>query len=139
MYRLTLASSRFTVKTMLNGTNGQAHTTNTQVSDAAEEPRGHSVGLTQAYQFRLFAFETAVAVMAATDEALKTEATRARALRDAKDVWQAAQDESRVCRGVGKPKSVTAANDPSRKASKPRTPRGPLGPSLPPTEPGTSA
>jgi len=113
---------------MLNATHNQANTSNAQVSDEEKEPRGHSVGLTQAYQFRLFAFETAVAVMAATDEALKTEATRARALRDAKDVWQAAQDESRVCRGVGKPKSVTAANDPSRKAKKTRAPIAPITP-----------
>ncbi len=66
--------------------------------------------------------------MDATPKQLELETLRARGLKDANAVWQAAQDESRVCRGVGKPKSVTAANDPSRKPRKPRKPTLPLGP-----------
>jgi len=79
--------------------------------------RTASVGLMEAYEFRAFASKTAHAIMQAEGEALEAEALRARALRDANVVWQAAQDESRVCRGVGKPKGVTAKNDPARQSN----------------------
>lgn len=113
---------------MLNGeTHTPAHTTDTQ----PPEGRHHSVGLTQAYEFRDFAFKIAQAVMTAEGEQLDAEASRARALRDANTVWQTSQDESRVCRGVGKPKGVTAKNDPARKPDSKRKPAIPLGPSKP--------
>lgn len=104
-----------------------AHTTNTQ----PKQGRSHSEGLTQSYEFRSFAFAIAQTVMAATGQALQDALARARGLRDAKDVWQAAQDEARVCRGVGKPKGVTARNDPAREKSSKRKPAIPLGPSKP--------
>lgn len=114
---------------MLNGqAHTEAHTANTQT----DEPRHHSVGLTQAYEFREFASVTAHAIMTATGEALETEALRARALRDANTVWQTSQDESRVCRGVGKPKSVTARNDSSKQAHKAKRGALPLGPASEP-------
>lgn len=104
-----------------------AHATNTHPDTATKEPRSHSVGLTQSYEFRDFAFKIAETVMKATGKALQDALARARGLRDAKDVWQSAQDEARVCRGVGKPKGVVARNDPERqKSSKSRKPVIPL-------------
>lgn len=79
--------------------------------------RSPSIGLTQAYEFRDFASKVAHALMAADSETLETETLRARGLKDANAVWQASQDETRVCRGVGKPK-----------AKKPRPPIAPITP-----------
>jgi len=125
LHGLTLSSPAFIVCLMLNG---QAHALAPAANTQPEQTRHHSVGLTQAYEFREFASITAHAIMTATGEQLETEALRARALRDANTVWQTSQDESRVCRGVGKPKGVTARNDASRKPASARRGATPLGP-----------
>ncbi len=99
----------------------------TPIPDAIPPTRKvNTFALAQAYDIRDVAAQHAIALKDEPAPNLEAKATRARALRDNTAVWNMAIDMTYVLRGRGKPKSVTAANDPSRKARKPRPPTAPL-------------
>lgn len=94
-----------------------------------DKPIGRKVNtfaLAQAYDIRDVAAQHAIALKDEPAPNLEAKATRARALRDNTSVWTAAIDMTYVLRGRGKPKSVVAANDPSRQGRKPRPPTAPI-------------
>lgn len=88
----------------------------------------NTFALSQAYDIRDVAAQHAIALKDEPAPNLEAKATRARALRDNTAVWNMAIDMTYVLRGRGKPKSVVAANDPSRQGRKPRPPTLPLSP-----------
>jgi hypothetical protein len=83
-------------------------------------------GLPQAYLFREFAMEQAIELHREKPNNLEGKVARARAMQALGQLWLVACDRIRVMKGRGLPKSVTAANDPSRKSPKPRKPTVPL-------------
>jgi len=99
------------------------------IGEPHKPQRTNKRGLTQAYDIRDFAAETALDLKAVEATSLEDKATRARALRDAASVWNTASQAIRVLRNPGLPKSVLAFNDPARKRLKPRRPVRPIGPS----------
>ena len=99
-------------------------------------------GLVQAYKLRDIAAHEAYALHAAEAVSLADKVARAKALQALGNLWVTACDRVRVFKGRGLPKSVVAANDPSRKASRPRSPITPIpvpvpAPSSTGTEQGT--
>lgn len=91
----------------------------------ADKPPGRKVNtfaLAQAYDIRDLAAQHALELKDEHATNLAEKALRARALRDNTSVWHDAIDMTYVLRGRGKPKGVTAKNDPAREKSNKRKP-----------------
>jgi hypothetical protein len=96
--------------------------------DDEKPQRANSKGLIQAYELRELAHKEAMHLNECAYVDGETPTSRAQAIAALIRAWDVPFERIRVIKGRGKPKNVTAVNDPSLAGKKPRAPIAPITP-----------